>query len=121
MFTPTIPFTSGTAPPYNYYLMYKYSELMNMVNSAFNKLFTTGSIAAAITAFTSTSFAPFIEIDPHTLKCSIAADRQFFVNRYNGKDFVDNPNINIYFNTALRALFPSFPYKFNSATGDLNF
>jgi hypothetical protein len=68
MFTPTIPYTNGSPLPYNYYYMYNYSELMNMINSAFNKLFTTGAIASAIAAFTTNSFAPFIEIDPNTFK-----------------------------------------------------
>ena len=35
MFTPTIPYINGSPLPYNYYYMYNYSELMNMINSAF--------------------------------------------------------------------------------------
>ena len=29
--------------------------------------------------------------------------------------------MNIYFNTSLYASFPGFPYRFNSAKGDLNY
>ena len=60
--------------------------------SKFNELMTTGDIALAASAFTPNYFGVFMELDPNTLRCSIAADKQFFVNRYNGKDFVDNPN-----------------------------
>ena len=42
-----------------------------MINSCFD----IGTQAA--TYYTNT-FAPFIEIDPQTLKCSITADKQFF-------------------------------------------
>jgi hypothetical protein len=94
---------------------------MKMINSAFNYLMTNGSIGSAVNAYTTNCFAPFIEIDPNTLKCMITADKQFFVNRYNGLPFVDNPQINIYFNKALHALFTSFPYKLTSNTGDLNY
>ncbi len=55
------------------------------------------------------------------MKCSITADKQFFANRYNGKDFVDNPNIRMYFSKSLYALFPTLPRRFNSTTGGLNY
>ena len=94
---------------------------MKMINSTFTSLMSTRSIGSAVNAFTSNSFAPFIEMDHNTLKCMITADKQFFCNRYNGLPFVGNPQINIYFNSSLRALFPSFPYKFNSSSRDLNY
>ena len=106
-FVPTIPYTSG-ALPYNYYYIYDYVEIMKMLDTTFNELMTKGSIGSAVNAYTSNSFAPFIEIDPNTLKCMITADKHFFVNRYNGVNFTNNPQINIYFNTALHSLLPSF-------------
>lgn len=120
MFSPTVDYSSGPLP-YNYYYIYDYLEIIKMINSTFDKLMTTGSIASAVNAFTSNSFATFIELDPNTQKCSITADKQFFVNRYNGKQFSDNPQISVYFNKALRSILPSFPYKFNSNTGDMNY
>ena len=89
---------------------------MRMINFTLNSLMSTGGIAAAASAFTTNYFAPFMEIDPNSLRCSITADMQFFVNRYNGNDFVGSPNINIPFNTAFKSRFPTLPYKFNSAT-----
>jgi hypothetical protein len=41
---------------------------------------------------------------------------------YEGNVFTtQNPSINIYSNTALHSLFPTLPYQFNSASGDLNY
>ena len=62
-----------------------------------------------------------MEMDHQSLKCTITADRQLFVNRYNGKDFVDNPNISMYFNKSLYALFPTLPYQFNSSPGEVSY
>ena len=92
-----------------------------MINETFLKLMTLDNIGSEVNAFTSNYLSPFMEIDPNSYKCSITADRNFFVNRYNAKDFIDNPNISIYFNNALYSLFPSFPYMFNSSSGDLNY
>ena len=120
MFKPSVPYTSGPLP-YNYYYIYNYVDFINMINTCFDKLMNTGNIGSQISTYYLNTFAPFIEIDSNTLKCSITGDKQFFVNRYNGKDFLDNPNISIYFNKSLYALFPTLPYKFNSSTGDLNY
>ncbi len=120
MFNPSVPYSSGPLP-YNYYYVYSYLDFMKMIIPCLEKLMNTGSIGSAVSAFATNSFAPFMEIDPQSLKCSMTADKQFFVNRYNGKDFVDNPTISIYFNTSLYSLFPTLPYKFNSYTGDLNY
>jgi len=103
MFSPTVPYVAGQALPYNYYI-YNYSEIMKMINTTFNELMTTGDIALAASAFTSNYFGVFMEIDPSTLRCSLTADKHFFVNRYNGKNVVDSPNIQVYFNTALKSL-----------------
>ena len=118
MFSPSVPYSSGPLP-YNYYYIYNYLDFIKMINASFDLLMNTGPIGdQAATHYTNT-FAPFIEIDPQTRKCSITADKQFFVNRYNGKDFVDNPNISMCFNKSLYSLTPTLPYKLNSATGDL--
>ncbi len=74
-----------------------------------------------VSSFTSNFFSPFMEIDPNTLKCSMTADAIFFVNRYNSREYIDNPNIAGYFNSALQSLFPTFPYKLNSLSSDLNY
>ncbi len=120
MFSPSVPYSSGPLP-YNYYYIYNDLDFMKMINSCFDTLMNTGNIGTQVSTYYTNTFAPFIEIDPQTLKCSITADKQFFVNRYNGKDFVDNPNISMYFNKSLYALFPTLPYKFNSAAGSLNY
>lgn len=120
MYKPSIPYSGGSLP-YNYYYIYNYLDIMKMINSCFNNLMMSGDIVTNATAFTPNFFAPFIEINPDNLRCSICADKQFFVNRYNGVDFVDSPQISIFFNTALKSILPSLPYQFNSETGDLNF
>ena len=81
----------------------------------------TGNIGSALET-TPDYFPPFMEIDPGTFRCSLTADKRFFVNMYEGDVFTaQNPSINIYFNTALHSLFPTLPYQFNSASGDLNY
>ena len=79
------------------------------------------NIFSEVSSFTSNFFSPFMEIDPNAFKCSIPADKNFFVNRYNSREYIDNPNIAIYFSSALQSLFPTFPYNFNSLSSDLNY
>ncbi len=94
MLSPSIPYSSGPLPS-TYYYIYSYLDFMKMINSCFDTLMNTGDIGTQVATYYTNTFAPFIEIDPQTLKCSITADKQFFVNRYNGKDFLDSPNISM--------------------------
>ena len=120
MFSTSVPYTSGPLP-YNYYYVHNYIDFIKMINVCFGQLMASGAIGAALEGSGLNRFPPFMEIDPSTFRCSLTADKQFFVNRYNGSDFEGGRAINIYFNKSLHALFPSFPYTFNSATGDLNY
>ncbi len=96
MFSPFAPYSSGPLP-YSYYYIYSYLDFTKMINSCFDTLMNTGDIGTQVATYYTNNFAPFIEIDPQTLKCSITADKQFFVNRYNGKHFVDSSNISMRF------------------------
>ena len=119
MFTSSVAYTGGALPS-NYYYIYNYVDFIKMINTCLGGLMTTGPIASELEG-TYTYFPPFMEMDPATFRCSLTVDKQFFVNMYNGRDLVENPSINIYFNSAIHALFPTLAYKFNSSSGDLNY
>ncbi len=112
---PTWPYKfNSDAREFYYKLIF---EDLRGVNSLLANTNTLATLDDPSVGYTNT-FASLTEIDPQTLKCSITADKQFFVNRCNGKDFVDNPNISMCVSKSLYALFPTLPYNFNSATGD---
>ena len=59
-----------------------------------------------------------MEIDPDTLRCSITADPEFFTTPVDAVPVWPSTLMQVYFNHSMKALLPSFPYKFNDSTGD---
>ena len=82
-------------------------------------LMASGSIGNALQTLRSNYFAPFMEIDPSTFRCSLTREKLYVTNTHDGLPFTSNPNMAVYINTSLYVLFPTFPYKLNSATGDM--
>ena len=87
-----------------------------MMDTCFGLLMASGDIGTALDSEPA-YLAPSMEIDPSTFRRALTADKQFFVNTRGGQDFQELASMNIYFNTSLYALFPGFPYTFNSAKG----
>ena len=120
-YTPSVPYTGGALPP-NYYHVYNYGDFINMVNKSLQLAMVKGDFLTALESLQKPYFAPFLEFDPSTFKCTLIAQKDFFRNAHDTYPFRTYPiNIQLYFNTSLQALFPSFPYEFNSSKGNMNY
>ena len=123
IYKPSVSRASGSALPPNYYHVYNYLDFVNMVNACLRLVMTSGNMGLALETLQRPYFPPFIEMDPASFKCSLVAQKDLFRTGHNGYDYPSYPvNIELYFNTSLQALFPSFPYRVNSLTGtDMNY
>ena len=120
-YIPSVPYTGGTLPP-NYYHVYNYGDFINMVNRSLKTAMSKGDMHVAIESLQKPYFTPFLEFDPSTFKCTLIAQKDLFRNASETYPLRTYPrNIQLYFNTSLQALFPSFPYEFNSSKGNMNY